>query len=406
MSPRALLFSSDEETSSQLSQALSELELEIVHCREIFAAVEQVTTRSFGLIVCDWDAGVEASFLLKTSRELKASCEAVTVAVIDDRTRADAAKQIGADIVLLKPISAERAKYALLSSDAFLGGLRGWLPELMARNTGAGKPDPAAHSMHAATLRNASAGMEPDLPSFCRVEKAHRRPTSHSLLIPFAVVLFVCAVAYPGSEPLRGGVANASTAANWIGTAVSKLEGANVETISVAQDFARPSRSHAARHITVTPVLATAKPARITPVPEPAVSKQQVVASVPLQIPESLQAPMAPGLSGTAVHTSPAILTSIEPVLVPAEVAKNLLQQVVQPSYPEQALKAGIEGPVTFLASIGKDGRVEELRLVGGYLVLADAAYRAVKQWRYKPYMADGRAVPAQTYVTIDFKRQ
>ena len=66
MSPLSLLFSSNEETSRPLAQALNELEFEVEHCREIFAAVERITSRSFEVIVADWDDGVEASFLLKT----------------------------------------------------------------------------------------------------------------------------------------------------------------------------------------------------------------------------------------------------------------------------------------------------------------------------------------------------
>jgi protein TonB len=39
-----------------------------------------------------------------------------------------------------------------------------------------------------------------------------------------------------------------------------------------------------------------------------------------------------------------------------------------------------------------------------GPFLLGQAAYQAVKQWRYKPYLMNGQAVEAQTYVTVDFK--
>ena len=83
MSPR-LSFSSDEETSRGLTQALHELDLEVEHCSEIFQAVEKITTRSYDLIAADWDDGVEASFLLKTSRELKLNGGAFTLAITSD----------------------------------------------------------------------------------------------------------------------------------------------------------------------------------------------------------------------------------------------------------------------------------------------------------------------------------
>jgi outer membrane biosynthesis protein TonB len=37
-------------------------------------------------------------------------------------------------------------------------------------------------------------------------------------------------------------------------------------------------------------------------------------------------------------------------------------------------------------------------------LLLGQAAYRAVKQWRYQPYLVNGRAVEAETFVTVDFR--
>jgi protein TonB len=41
---------------------------------------------------------------------------------------------------------------------------------------------------------------------------------------------------------------------------------------------------------------------------------------------------------------------------------------------------------------------------VDGSLLLGRAAVEAVKQWRYKPYLRNGVAVEAQTYVTVNFR--
>jgi protein TonB len=76
----------------------------------------------------------------------------------------------------------------------------------------------------------------------------------------------------------------------------------------------------------------------------------------------------------------------------------------VLPSYPEQAVKAGLQGPVTLQAWIGRDGTIQDLKLVRGSFLLGQAAYRAVKQWRYQPYLINGRAVEAETFVTVDFR--
>ena len=52
-----------------------------------------------------------------------------------------------------------------------------------------------------------------------------------------------------------------------------------------------------------------------------------------------------------------------------------------------------------------ENGKVEGVRLVEGNAVLATAAINAVKQWRYRPYVRDGKAQPFQTVVLVDFQR-
>ncbi len=129
MLPLSLLFSSDEQASHSLSQALTELEFSVECCPEIFGAVEKITSRAFDIIVSDWNEGLEAAFLLKTSRELKANHAAFTIAIADLES-AEAAQQAGADLVLSRPIFPDEVKYALLTSDPFLAHMKTWLPKL------------------------------------------------------------------------------------------------------------------------------------------------------------------------------------------------------------------------------------------------------------------------------------
>ena len=138
MLPLSLLFSSDEQASSALSQALTELEFVVECCPEIFGAVEKITSRAFDIIVSDWNEGLEAAFLLKTSRELKANHAAFTVAIADPDS-AEAAYEAGADLVLSRPIVSDEVKYALLTCDPFLAHMKVWLPKL-----GFPAPEPVA----------------------------------------------------------------------------------------------------------------------------------------------------------------------------------------------------------------------------------------------------------------------
>ena len=98
------------------------------------------------------------------------------------------------------------------------------------------------------------------------------------------------------------------------------------------------------------------------------------------------------------------LLGSLEPVSVSEELSAALLLDRVEPSYPQQALRAGLQGPVVLQAWIARDGTIRELKLMRGSFLLGQAAYEAVKQWRYKPYVRNGHAVEAQTYVTVDFR--
>jgi len=125
-----------------------------------------------------------------------------------------------------------------------------------------------------------------------------------------------------------------------------------------------------------------------------------------LLIPESLFRPQpeTPTLQTVSLKRSPGLLSQVEPVNLAEDLSQALLLQKVTPSYPQQALKAGVEGVVILQAWIGKDGSIRDLKLVDGSLLLGRAAVEAVKQWRYKPYLRNGVAVEAQTYVTVNFR--
>ena len=127
MWPHSLLFSSDEEASRSLSCAFRDLEFEVETCPEIFSAVEKITRHSFDVVVSDWNEGLEAVFLLKTVRELKANQTAFTIAIAGADSAA-AAREAGADLVLSRPLVPDKVKYALLTSDAFLVQMKSWLP--------------------------------------------------------------------------------------------------------------------------------------------------------------------------------------------------------------------------------------------------------------------------------------
>ena len=55
-------------------------------------------------------------------------------------------------------------------------------------------------------------------------------------------------------------------------------------------------------------------------------------------------------------------------------------------------------------ALVGKDGSVQQLKLVSGDPQLAAAAADAIRQWRFRPYQSDGQVVEFSTDVSVDFR--
>ena len=82
--------------------------------------------------------------------------------------------------------------------------------------------------------------------------------------------------------------------------------------------------------------------------------------------------------------------------------AANLIKRVV-PVYPVLARSAGIQGIVRFTAVIGKDGKIQNLKLISGPPPLVDAASEAVKRWLYRPTLLNGQPVEVITQINVNF---
>jgi TonB family protein len=80
------------------------------------------------------------------------------------------------------------------------------------------------------------------------------------------------------------------------------------------------------------------------------------------------------------------------------------LIKVVDPVYPEEARKQGIEGIVILSAKTDEDGKVIDAMLLRSVPGLDEAAIAAVKQWIYEPLILEGKAVKALFTVTVRFK--
>ena len=90
------------------------------------------------------------------------------------------------------------------------------------------------------------------------------------------------------------------------------------------------------------------------------------------------------------------------PVHVSETVGNRLVTHRVRPTCPDYACTVCDGAKVALKLVIKKSGAVKQITVVrAGDSRLAEAALGAVRQWRYRQYMLDGRPVEYETYTTI-----
>ncbi len=75
----------------------------------------------------------------------------------------------------------------------------------------------------------------------------------------------------------------------------------------------------------------------------------------------------------------------------------------VDPVVPDFAKSAGVDGTVLLSAVIGTDGKLKDVKFVSGDRALAIEAFRAVRDWRYRPYLLNGKPIEAETRIVMNF---
>ena len=90
------------------------------------------------------------------------------------------------------------------------------------------------------------------------------------------------------------------------------------------------------------------------------------------------------------------------PLKLTSAPSPKLIKQV-DPIYPEEARKAGVEGVVIVEATIDIYGRVQSVKVLRSIPPLDQAAIDAVKQWVYEPAIIDGKPIPVSFTVKVQF---
>ena len=91
------------------------------------------------------------------------------------------------------------------------------------------------------------------------------------------------------------------------------------------------------------------------------------------------------------------------PVRIGGELTAPALLERVEPTYPPLAVRAQVQGIVILEAVVGRDGHVEDVRVLRSISLLNAAAVAAVRQWRYSPLFLNGQPERFVLTVTVSF---
>ena len=91
------------------------------------------------------------------------------------------------------------------------------------------------------------------------------------------------------------------------------------------------------------------------------------------------------------------------PVRTGGQIQAPALVKRVPPVYPPLAVKAKVQGVVILEATVGRDGRVEDVEVLRSVPLLDRAAIDAVRQWVYDPLLLNGQAERFILTVTVSF---
>ncbi len=142
------------------------------------------------------------------------------------------------------------------------------------------------------------------------------------------------------------------------------------------------------------------------PTPDQNAGPPPSIAGIPGGVPGGVAGGTMGGVVGgvlSGVGTAVPKVATPKRVRVSQGVSEGLLVHKVTPQYPPIAKQARVQGSVVLQASIGKDGSIQNLKIVSGHPLLSKAAIDAVKQWKYKPYFLNGQPVDVDTTITVNF---
>lgn len=119
---------------------------------------------------------------------------------------------------------------------------------------------------------------------------------------------------------------------------------------------------------------------------------------------------LATGYSAWAAQPQAASARPIRPASASARQAGAIAESRARnpPVYPVEAVKEGVSGRVVLVFDVAADGRVAGAKVErsSGDARLDAAALSAARKWKFQPEIEDGKPVPSQVRVPVDFEME
>ena len=176
-----------------------------------------------------------------------------------------------------------------------------------------------------------------------------------------------------------------------------RLQQINMIALPDSPHLAKPAAAIAESLAAIDPPAApppqslAATEAAVIPAPINAVVPASIRTSIPTSIPTPKRAIRVRDAASTPNLPLPGQDSGIQASRPPL--------RFVYPVYPDVRAR----GVVALTARVDSDGTMRTVRVVSGNRALAAAAVRAVRQWRYHPYLKDGQPAATETNIVISF---
>ena len=87
----------------------------------------------------------------------------------------------------------------------------------------------------------------------------------------------------------------------------------------------------------------------------------------------------------------------------PTDSMNLVIVKIQKAVYPDEAAAKKIDGQVVVKIAISETGGVDQVEVVSGDPILAQAAVDAVRNWKFKPYIKNGKPVKVSTKIPFNF---